>query len=157
MKNAFENHGEHFFKNWNSASLPSYTYRGRGSGWGGWGDPLKNHHSDVIMSTMASQIIAVSIVCQSACSGANQRKQQSSASLAFMKGIHHWPVNSPRKGPATRKMFPLNDVIMAIILSCIKTHRQKNLVSKKTVTSSLHVGSRIRSIPTYLLLIFTIR
>ena len=31
------------------------------------------------------------------------RKHQSSASLAFVRGIHRWPVNSPHKGPVTRK------------------------------------------------------
>ena len=35
-----------------------------------------------------------------------------SASLAFVRGIHRWPVNSPQKGPVRRKMFPLSDVIM---------------------------------------------
>ena len=45
-------------------------------------------------------------------SGADQRKYQSSASLAFVWGIHRWPVNSLHKWPVTRKMFPLDDVIM---------------------------------------------
>ena len=45
-------------------------------------------------------------------SDADQRKHQSSASLAFARGIHRWPVNSPHKGPVTRKMFPFDDVIM---------------------------------------------
>ena len=40
-------------------------------------------------------------------SGADQRKHQSSASLAFVRGIHRWPVNSPHKGPVTRKYFHL--------------------------------------------------
>ena len=44
--------------------------------------------------------------------GADQRKYQSSASLAFVRGIHRWPVNSPHQGPVTRKMFPFDDVIM---------------------------------------------
>ena len=39
-------------------------------------------------------------------------RHQSSASLAFVGGIHRWPVNFSHKGPATRKMFPLDDVIM---------------------------------------------
>ena len=43
-------------------------------------------------------------------SGANQRKHQSSASLAFVRGIHLWPLNSPHKGPVTRKLFPFDDV-----------------------------------------------
>ena len=34
-------------------------------------------------------------------SGADQRKHQSSASLAFVRGIHRWPVNSPHKRPVT--------------------------------------------------------
>ena len=46
------------------------------------------------------------------CSAADQRKHQSSASLAFVEGIHRWPVNSPHKGPVTQKMFPFDDVIM---------------------------------------------
>ena len=44
--------------------------------------------------------------------GADQRKRQSSAWLAFVRGIHRWPVNSPHKGPVTRKVFPFDDVIM---------------------------------------------
>ena len=44
---------------------------------------------------------------------ANQRKRQSSASLAFVRGSHRSPVNSPHKGPATRKMFYFDDVIMS--------------------------------------------
>ena len=34
-------------------------------------------------------------------SGADKRKYQSSASLALVRGIHRWPVNSPHKGPVT--------------------------------------------------------
>ena len=34
-------------------------------------------------------------------------KHQSSASLAFVRGIHWWPVDSPHKGPVTQKMFHL--------------------------------------------------
>ena len=45
------------------------------------------------------------------CSDADQRKLQRPASLAFVRGIHRWPVNSLHKGPVTRKMFPLDDVM----------------------------------------------
>ena len=45
-------------------------------------------------------------------SGVDQRKHQSSVSLVVMKRIHRWPVDSPHKGPVTRKMFPFDDVIM---------------------------------------------
>ena len=40
------------------------------------------------------------------------KKTQSSASLAFVSGIHRWPVNSPHKGPVTRKMFLFDDIIV---------------------------------------------
>ena len=40
------------------------------------------------------------------------KKHQSSASLAFVWGIHRGPVNSPHKWPVTRQMFPFDDVIM---------------------------------------------
>ena len=48
----------------------------------------------------------VTIVCPTVYSGANQRNHQSSASLAFVRVIHRWPVNSPHKWPVKRKMFP---------------------------------------------------
>ena len=71
-----------------------------------------SHYNDVIMSSRASQFTGVSIVCSTVCSGADQRKHQSSVSLAFVRGIHRWPVNSPHKGPVTRTMFPFDDVIV---------------------------------------------
>ena len=75
---------------------------------------IQNHYSDNIMSMMVPQITIVSIVYSTVCSGADQSKHQSSASLAFVSGIHWWPVNSPRKGPVTWKMFPFYDIIMCI-------------------------------------------
>ena len=71
-----------------------------------------NHYHDVIMSSLASQITSLKIVYSIVYSDADQRKHQSSASLAFVRGIHRGPVNSPHKGPVTRKMFPFDDVIM---------------------------------------------
>ena len=70
------------------------------------------HYNGVIMSVMASQTTGVSIVYSAVVSSADQRKHQRSASLAFMRGFHRWPVNSPHKRPETRKMFPFDDVIM---------------------------------------------
>ena len=46
------------------------------------------------MSSMASQITSLAIVYSSVYSGADKRK-------------HRWPVNSPHKGPLTRKCFHL--------------------------------------------------
>ena len=71
------------------------------------------HYDNAIMGAMASQITSLTIVYSTVYSGADQRKHQSSTSLAFVQGIHLWPVNSPHKGPVTRKMFPFDDVIMS--------------------------------------------
>ena len=46
-----------------------------------------NHYIDVIMSAMASQITGVAIAYSTVCSGADQRKYQSSAWLAFVREI----------------------------------------------------------------------
>ena len=67
---------------------------------------------DVIMGAIASQITSLTIVCSIVYSDADQRKHQSSASLAFVWGIHQGPVNSPHKWPITRKMIPFDDVII---------------------------------------------
>ena len=64
------------------------------------------------MGEMASQITSLTIVYSTFYSGADQRKHQSPASLAFVQGIHGRPVNSPHKWPVTRKMFPFDGVIM---------------------------------------------
>ena len=71
-----------------------------------------DHYCDVIMGVMASQITGLTIVYSTVHSGADQRKQQGSASLACVRGIHRWPVNSPYKCPLTRKMLPFDDFIM---------------------------------------------
>ena len=70
------------------------------------------HYNDVIMGTITSRITGVSIVYSTACSAADERKHESSAALAFVRGIHRWPVNSPHNWPVTRKMVPFDDVIM---------------------------------------------
>ena len=81
------------------------------------------HYGDVVMDTIASQIISLTIVYSTvysgADSGADQRKHQSSASLVFVRGIHRGPVKSPHKRPVTRKMFPFDDVIMVTHVFCL--------------------------------------
>ena len=70
-----------------------------------------SHCSDVKMGTMAAQITSLTIVYWTVVfSGADHRKQQSSASLAFVRRIDRWLANSPHKGPVTRKLFPFDDV-----------------------------------------------
>ena len=58
-----------------------------------------HHYSDVIIRTTTSQITRVSIV-YSIVVQAHIKKYQSSASLAFVRGIHRWPVDSQRTSNA---------------------------------------------------------
>ena len=80
------------------------------------------HYSGVIMRAMASQITSLTIVYSTIYSGADQRKRQSSASLAFVRGIHRWPVNYPNKGRVTQKLYPFNDAIMGNQTGELFTH-----------------------------------
>ena len=66
------------------------------------------HYRDVIMRAMASQITYVSIDYSTVFLGPGERKHQSLASLAFVKGIHRWPVNSPQKAQWWRSLCQTN-------------------------------------------------
>ena len=83
-------------------------------------NPVRPNYSDIKMGAMASQITSLTIVYSTVYSGADQRKHQSSASLAFGWGIHRWQVNSPHEGPVPRKMFPFDDVTMSHRIHGIK-------------------------------------
>ena len=85
-------------------------------------DEITYHYSDVILGTMASHITSLMIVNTTIYPGADQRKHQSSASLALVWGIHRWPVKSPNKGPVTRKMFPFDEVSCLYIKQCKRPH-----------------------------------
>ena len=56
---------------------------------------------------MASQIASPTVVYSNVYAGADKREHPSSALLAFLRGIHRSPVNSPHKGPVTWKCFHL--------------------------------------------------
>ena len=66
-----------------------------------------NHYSDVIMTTMASQITSLTVVYSTVYSDADQRKHQSSASLAFVWGIHRDRWIPRTKGQLRGKWFHL--------------------------------------------------
>ena len=75
---------------------------------------IPKHYNGVIMGAMVPQITSLTIVYSTVYLGADQRKHQNSASLAFVRGIHRWLVNSPHKWPVTLTRFPLDDVKMKI-------------------------------------------
>ena len=72
-------------------------------------------YDDVIMGAMTYQITSITIVYSTVYSDADQGKHQSSVSLAFVRGIHRRPVNSPHRWPVTRKIFPFHGAIMRTV------------------------------------------
>ena len=77
------------------------------------------HYCNVIMGAIASLITSITSVYSTIHSGADQRKHQSSASLAFVREIHRRPMNSLHKWPVTRKMFLLDDAIMSCCIMAV--------------------------------------
>ena len=101
------------------------------------------HYNDVMMSAIASQIIGAPIVYSTARSGADQRKQQCSASLAFVRGIHRWPVKSPHKGPVTRQCFHL--MTSSWVGAVVRTNIRNYVYCRRT--SDFNKSLRVRIIP----------
>ena len=82
------------------------------------------HYSDVIMGTMA-QITSLTSVYSTIYSSTDQWKHQSFASLAFVQGIHRWPLFSRTKGQKPGKCFHL------MTSSCIKRLNRPCNVEKR--------------------------
>ena len=61
---------------------------------------------------MASEITSLTIVYSTVYSRRRSKKTSKLRVTGLCAGIHRWPVNSPHKGPVTRKLFPFDDVIM---------------------------------------------
>ena len=76
------------------------------------GKNVQLHYGDVIMTAMASQIASLTMVYSTVYSGADKRNIKVPSYWPFVRGIYRRPVNSPHKGPVTRKMFKFDDVIM---------------------------------------------
>ena len=93
------------------------------------------------MSAMAYQITSLTVVYSTVYSVADQRKHQSSSSLAYVQGIHRWPVNSPHKGPVTRKMFPFDHVIMTCERLCIFSWLHRSIFVSADKVRREHMNS----------------
>ena len=72
-----------------------------------WRSNMEIHYDDVIMTTIASQITSLTSVYSTVYSDAHQRKHQSSASLAFVWGIHRDRWIPRTKGQLRGKCFHL--------------------------------------------------
>ena len=88
-----------------------YLYTGRYTKEAYW---LCVHYSELQLARWRLKSPASRLFSQPFIQGADQRKQQSSAFLAFLRGIHRWPMTSPHKGSVTRKVFPFDDVIISL-------------------------------------------
>ena len=89
------------------------------------------HYNHVIMSAMASQITSITIVYSTVYS---MRKSKEISKPRVTGLCDRWLVNSPHKGPITRKMFPFDDVIMW----------QDSVPVISTMTYCPHVAIRFR-------------
>ena len=109
-----------------------------------------SHYSDIIMTTMASQITSLAVVYTTVYSDADQRKQRRSASLAFVWGIHRDRWIPRTKGQLRGKWFHLMTsswILLSII--CHNTFQihfcvaviQTMLVRNNTV---IHLAYRCR-------------
>ena len=100
------------------------------------------------MSAMTSQITGVLIVYSTVCSCADQRKHQSSASLAYVRGIHRWSMTSPHIRRITRKCFHL------MALSWWICRRRSTIYSHSYVTILWHNRDCIYNVCILLILFF---
>ena len=79
------------------------------------------HYNDVIMTMMASQITSLTVVYSIVYSG-RSKKTSKLCVTGLCAGNSPGPVNSPHKGPVTRKMFPFDDVIMQCKCFRVRLH-----------------------------------
>ena len=102
------------------------------------------HCSDVIMGTVATQITsqpASRLFSQPFIQAQIKENTKVPRNWPFVRGIHRWPVNSPHKGPVTRKLFPFDDVIMG-------TFSKREMHLSSPLVYSRYIGSMMEK-PTF--------
>ena len=87
---------------------------------------MSKHYTDVIMTMMASQITSLTVVYSTVYSDADQRKHQSSASLAFVWGIHRDRWIPRTKGQLRGKCFHLMTSSWCITRICRRRNYATN-------------------------------
>ena len=95
--------------------------------------PKSTYYDDVIMTTIASQITSLTVVYSTVYSDADQRKHQSSASLAFVWGIHRDRWIPRTKGQSRGKFFHL------MTSSCARASAAIQVIRTKVV-GRIHTG-----------------
>ena len=84
--------------------------------------------------------------------GRRLKKHQSSASLAFVRGTHREPVNSPHKGPVTRNMFPFDDVIVEYSACSIGREVTIIICAMWIILPTCNMGWQLVQVPVFKLL-----
>ena len=107
------------------------------------------HYIDVIMTTVASQITSFTVVYSTVYSDADQRKHQSSASLAFVRGIHRDRWIPRTKGQLRGKCFHLMTsswiTIIMVIITTTNMHRNGGVVRMTALTVNGDVEDKLQS------------
>ena len=83
---------------WGSKTLHRYPLQWRHNEHGGVSN---HHHHDCLLNRLFMR---------------RSKKTPKLRVTGICEGIHRWPVNSPHKGPVTRKIFPFGDVSMTSVL-----------------------------------------
>ena len=104
------------------------------------------HYNDVIMGTIASQITSLTMVFSTAYSDADQRKPQSFASLAFLRGVPRGLVNSAHKWPVTQKCSHLMTSSWTALVARV-TWREYTIILVASVhkTNGQHMDKHVKS------------
>ena len=104
LRNVPRNHHRNYWWTYSRGFIDSIPL---GYFWDASGGLRHHHYTDVIMTTMASQITSLTVVYSTVYSDADQRKYQSSATLAFVWGIHRDRWIPRTKGLLRGKCFHL--------------------------------------------------
>ena len=101
-----------------------------------------HHYGDVIMGAIASQITSLTIAYSTVYSEADQRKHQSSASLAFVCGIHRGLVNSPHSNAENVSIWwrHHDSAIIIIVRDMFVWRNRSNLAGRRRLKSPMSSG-----------------
>ena len=90
------------------------------------------------MGAIASQMTSLTIVFSTVYSDPDQRKHQSSASLAFVRGIHRFPVNSPHKWHS--RLIPMYNARFILWPPSLSSNMGRERRWPRWIKKALHIG-----------------
>ena len=114
--------------------------------------PRRIHYDDVIMGTIASEITSLTIVYSIDYSGADQRKHQSSASLAFVRGIHRtgeFPAQMASYAENVSIWWRHRDNSGVVIMSSMPSYQRLDCLLNRLFRARSQKTSKLRVIGRY--------